>query len=214
MIALRNVNMKQIEDTELIRKILHSLRRPDYDLVTTILYEKELDTLTPNQVLNKVIAHELHNDIKTKAPSFSPTHSALACKQLKKLKKIAIKGSSSDEEEEDARSSSNDEKEPMNPNLYKQVKRMNKCLKEINSMGYMVFLKDGPHHQLMKVEKKFKKNKQKKEKKPKHESYVVFGEWVSGGEESSASSSDGIKQEIHHPHGIIIQYLLYGQRYG
>ena len=103
---------------------------------------------------------------------------------------MAIKGSSSDEKEEDARSSSNDEKEPMNPNLYKQVKKMNKCLKKINSMGYMVFLKDGPHHQLMKVEKKFKKNKQKKEKKTKHESFVIFGEWVSGGEESSTSSSD------------------------
>ena len=57
-------------------------------------------------------------------------------------------------------------------------------------MGYMVFLKDGPHHQLMKVEKKFKKNKQKKEKNPKHESFTIFGECVSGGEESSASSSD------------------------
>ena len=43
----------------------------------------------------------------------------------------------------------------------------------------MVFLKDGPHHQLMKVEKK-----------PKHESYAIFDEWVSGGEDSSASSSD------------------------
>ena len=106
------------------------------------------------------------------------------------MKKMAVKGSSSDEEEEDARNSSNDEKEPMNPNLYKQVKKMNKYLKEINLMGYMVFLKDVPHHQLMKVEKKFEKNKQKKEKKPKHESYAIFGEWVSGGEESSASSSD------------------------
>ena len=57
-------------------------------------------------------------------------------------------------------------------------------------MGYMVFLKDGPHHQLMKVEKRFKKKKEKKEKKPKHESFAIFGEWVSGGEESSASSSD------------------------
>ena len=57
-------------------------------------------------------------------------------------------------------------------------------------MGYMVFLKDGHHHQLMKVEKKFKKKQQKKEKKPKHESFAIFGEWVSGGEESSASSSD------------------------
>ena len=77
--------------------------------------------MTPNQVLNKVITHELRNDINAKAPSYSPTYSALACKQLKKLKKMAIKNSSSDEEEEDARNSSNDEKESMNPNLYKQV---------------------------------------------------------------------------------------------
>ena len=159
-------------------------------MVTTIVYEKELNTMTPNQVLNKVIAHELRNDIKAKAPSSSPTHSALACKHLKMLKKMAIKDSSSDEEEEDARSSSSDDKEPMHPNLYKQVKKINKCLKEINSMGYMVFLKDGPHHQLLKVEKKFKKNKRKKEKKPKHKSYAIFGEWVGGGEESSVSSSD------------------------
>ena len=101
------------------------------------------------------------------------------------MKKMAIKGSSSDEEEEDAKSSSSDDQEPMHPNLYKHVKKMNKCLKEINSMGYLVFLKDGPHHQHMKVEKKFKKNKQKKEKKSKHESFAIFGEWFSGGEESS-----------------------------
>ena len=63
-------------------------------------------------------------------------------------------------------------------------------LARINSMGYMVFLKDGPHHQQMKVERRFKKKKEKKEKKPKHESFAIFGEWVSGGEESSASSSD------------------------
>ena len=99
-------------------------------MVTTILYKKDLNTMTPNQVLNKVITHELRNDIKAKVSSSLPTHSALACKQLKKLKKMAIKGRSSDEEEEDARSSSNDEKEPMNLNLYKQVKRMNKCLKK------------------------------------------------------------------------------------
>ena len=91
--------------------------------MTIILYEKDLNTLTPNQVLNKVIVHELRNDIKTKVPSSSPTHSTLACKQLKKLKKMAIKGSSSNEEEEDARNSSSDDKEPMNPNFYEQVKK-------------------------------------------------------------------------------------------
>ena len=77
--------------------------------------------------------------------------------------------------------------------LQASEKKMNKCLKEINSMGYMVFLKDGPHHQFMKVEKKFKKNKQKKEKKAKHESFAIFGEWVSGGEESSSSDESNKK---------------------
>src|SRR6185369_14225938 len=79
----------------------------------------------------------------------------------------------------------------MDPYLYIQVKKMNKCLQEIKFMGYMVFLKDGPHHQQMKVERRFKKKKQqKKEKKPQHESFAIFGEWVSSGEESSGSSSD------------------------
>jgi hypothetical protein len=58
------LDVKKIEGTELIRKILRSLQRPDYDLMTIILYEKELKTITPNQVLKKMIAHELRNGIK------------------------------------------------------------------------------------------------------------------------------------------------------
>ena len=53
---INSLDVKKIDDTKLIRKILHSQWRPEYDLVITMLYEKELDTLTPNQVLNKVIA--------------------------------------------------------------------------------------------------------------------------------------------------------------
>ena len=93
---INSLDVKKIDDLELICKILHSLRRPEYDLVITILYEQEINTLTPNQVLNKVITHELRHDIKPRAPLSSPTHSALACKQVKKLKKMAIKGSSSE----------------------------------------------------------------------------------------------------------------------
>ena len=120
--------------------------------------------MTPNKVLNKVIAYELRHDIKSRVPPPSPIHSALACKQIKKLKEMAIKGSSSEEEEEEAcQNSSNDEKEPMDPNLYVQVKKMNKYLQEINLIEYIVFLKDGHHHQLMKVEKRFKKKKRKEE---------------------------------------------------
>ena len=111
---INSLGVKKIDDIELIRKILHSLRRPEYDLVTTILYEKELSTMTPKEVLNKVTAHEPRNDIKPRAPPSSPTHSALASKQAKMLKKMAIKGSSSEEEEEEAsKCSSSDDKEEM-----------------------------------------------------------------------------------------------------
>ena len=44
---INSLDVKKIDDLELIRKILHSLRRPNYDLVITILYEKEINTLTP-----------------------------------------------------------------------------------------------------------------------------------------------------------------------
>ena len=77
---INSLGVKKINDLELIRKILHSLRRLNYDLVITIFYKKEINTLTPNQVLNKVIAHELRHDIKPRAPPSSPSHSALACK--------------------------------------------------------------------------------------------------------------------------------------
>ena len=97
---------------------------------------------------------------------------------------MTIKQSSSEEEE--SQCSSNDE-DVMSPKLFKQVKIMNKSLKKINLMGYMVFLKDGPHHQHMKVERRFKK---KKEKKPKEEVLVILGDWTSGGEELSTSLSD------------------------
>ena len=144
-------------------------------MVTTILYEKELSTMTPNEVLNKVTAHELRNDIKPRVPPSSPTHSTLTSKQEKLLKKMAIKRISSEEEE--SQCSSSDEDGVMTPKLYKQVKIMNKSLKKINLMRYMVFLKDEPHHQLMKVERRFKKKKENKPRK-KHSAFSVNGQVV------------------------------------
>ena len=121
-------------------------------------------------------------------------HQHIALSQASKkrlLKNMAIKRNSSEEEEENESQCSSSDEDVMTPKLFKQVKIMNKSLKKINLLGYMVFLKDGPHHQHIKVERiKFKKRQEKKEEKPKHESFAIFGEWISGGEESSTSSSD------------------------
>ena len=118
--------------------MLYSLRRPDYNLVTTILYEKDLTTMTPNHVLNKVTAYELRNDIKPRGPPSSPTHSALTSKQKKLLKKMAIKRSTSEEKE--SQCSSSDEDGVMTPKLYKQVKIMNKSLKKERSWNRFIWV--------------------------------------------------------------------------
>jgi hypothetical protein len=55
------------------RKILQSLRKPDYDLVKAIIYEKKLEDLKPSHILSKIMAHELQLMPKSKK---APTRKA------------------------------------------------------------------------------------------------------------------------------------------
>ena len=136
--------------------------------------------MTPNKVLNKVIAHELRHDIKPRAPPSSPTHSALACKQVKKLKKMAIKGSSSEEEEEEAcQSSSSDDQEPMNPYLYKQVNtwRWTNIWRKLTPCGMWSSSKMGLTINLWMLRRSSKKTSRRRRRSPSlnHLAYLVNG---------------------------------------
>jgi hypothetical protein len=50
---------KDIMDLNINRKILQSLRKPNYDLVNAIIYENKLEDLKPSHILSKIMAHEL-----------------------------------------------------------------------------------------------------------------------------------------------------------
>ena len=52
------LGLNQVKDEEINRKILRSLRKPDYDISNTLLQKEDLIKLTPNQVINQIIAHE------------------------------------------------------------------------------------------------------------------------------------------------------------
>ena len=52
------LGLNQVEDWEINRKILRSLRKPDYDIINSLLQKEDLVKLTPNQVINQIIAHE------------------------------------------------------------------------------------------------------------------------------------------------------------
>jgi hypothetical protein len=60
------LGVKNITDLNINRKILQSLRKPDYDLVKAIIYEKKLEELKPSHILNKIMAYELQIMPKSK----------------------------------------------------------------------------------------------------------------------------------------------------
>ena len=48
------LGLNQLKDEEINRKILRSLRKPDYDIINTLLQKEDLIKLTPNQVINQI----------------------------------------------------------------------------------------------------------------------------------------------------------------
>jgi hypothetical protein len=60
------LGVKNITDVNINRKILQSLRKPDYDLVKAIIYEKKLEELKPSHILSKIMAHDLQIMPKSK----------------------------------------------------------------------------------------------------------------------------------------------------
>jgi hypothetical protein len=71
------LGVKDITDLNINRKILQSLRKPYYDLVKAIIYEKKLEDLKPSHFLSKIMAHELQlmpksNKVPQKSPKNHP----------------------------------------------------------------------------------------------------------------------------------------------
>jgi hypothetical protein len=105
---------------------------------------------------------------------------------------MATHGSSSEDDgddDDDEDSSSDEELESM---VAEYVKKIFKYVKKVNMYGYNVHLREGRHHQHIKLTKIEYKPKKKvvKERRPRQEATIAAREWTSGGESSSSSSSD------------------------
>jgi hypothetical protein len=152
------LGVKNITHLNINRKILQSLRKPDYDLVKAIIYEKKLEELKPSHISSKIVAHELQSMPKfKKVPQekpqepFSPTTShALSSQQEKVRSRMATHGSSSEDDGEDGddEDSSSDEEVESMVSMY--MKKIFKYVKKINMYGYNIHLREGRHHQHIK----------------------------------------------------------------
>jgi hypothetical protein len=194
------LGVKDITDLNINHKILQSLRKPDYDLVKAIIYEKKLEELKPSHILSTIIAHELQLMPKSKkAPQEKPqepfsltTSHALSSQQEKMLSRMATHVSSSQDDGDDGDdgdSSSNGEVESM---VDEYMKKIFKYVKKVNMYGYNIHSREGRHHQHIKFTKIEHKPKKKvvKERRPRQKATIAVREWTSSRESSSSSSSD------------------------
>jgi hypothetical protein len=105
------LGVRDITYLNMDRKILQSLRKPNYDLVKAIIYEKKLEDLKPSHILSKIMAHELQIMPKSKkAPQEKPqepsspiTSHAISSQQDKMLSRMATHGSSNEDDGDDGR---------------------------------------------------------------------------------------------------------------
>jgi hypothetical protein len=191
------LGVKDITNLNINRKILQSLRKPDYELVKAIIYEKKLEELKPSDILSKIMAHELQIMPKSKKapqgkpqePSSPTTSPALSSQQEKMLSRMATHGSSSEDDGDDGDDGDSSSDEVVESMVAGYVKKIFKYVKKINMYGYNVHLREGRHHQhimFTKIEHQPKK-KVVKEWRPRQEANVVVREWTSGGKSSSSS---------------------------
>jgi hypothetical protein len=160
---------KNITDLNINRKILQSLRKPDYDSVKAIIYEKKLKELKPSHILRKIMAHEPQimpkskkaPQEKPKEPSSPITSHALSSQQEKVLSRMATHGSSSEDDGDDGDDEDSLSGEEVESMVAEYVKKIFKYVKKVNMYDYNVHLREGRHHQQIKFTKIEHKPKKK-----------------------------------------------------
>ena len=61
-VLMEDINALEISplsNNDIIRKILHSLHMHKYNIITSLLYEKDLSTLQVSEVVGKIWSHEM-----------------------------------------------------------------------------------------------------------------------------------------------------------
>src|SRR5438105_2153846 len=100
---IKALNVKRITDEDVVRKIISILPRPEYQIITTLLRQEDLESMTPADILGRIAAHELYELDGVLATSSSTPSKNLALKieHEPRRRKVAKEDSSDDDDNED-----------------------------------------------------------------------------------------------------------------
>ena len=66
------LGVKSMTNGEVNRKIIHSLRKPDYDIIKSLLLKEDLNNMKPNELINHLSVYEHSTRIYTSKKSLPP----------------------------------------------------------------------------------------------------------------------------------------------
>src|SRR6185437_11126738 len=133
-VLVENINALEISPlttSDIIRKVIHSLHKPKYNIVTALFYEKDLATLEVGEVIGKIRSHEMFLMGEVDPPNAKKDLALKAKSDHKSKKKNKCKApspsSSDDETSEDSSDEDGDvELALLMRKTYKMMSRLNK----------------------------------------------------------------------------------------
>jgi hypothetical protein len=135
--SINALDVANLSEQEIIRKILQMLPKPRYNIIKALLFEKDFTTLTITEVVSKTRSHEMFmmEDMES-STSHSSTKKDLALKASEKgkSKKIKEKAPSSSSESEELSGSS--EAESDDAKIALLMRKTTKMLSKIGKKGY------------------------------------------------------------------------------
>ena len=139
---INTLEISPLSSSDVIRKILHSLHKPKYNIVTSLLYEKEINTLEVGEVEGRVRSHEMFLMGEIEPPQVKGDL-ALKAKGEQKSKKSKGKAPQTSSSEAIDDSSDDDSDNNLSPRdlklhldeyneIIKKLKSKLKCLKNVH----------------------------------------------------------------------------------
>ena len=99
---IKALNVKKITDEDVVRKIISILLRPEYQVITMLLRQEDLENMTPANALGRIAAHELYELDDILATSSTPSKNlALKVEHESKRRRVAKEDASDDEDNKD-----------------------------------------------------------------------------------------------------------------
>ena len=138
-VLIEDINALEISplsSSDIIRKILHPLHKPKYNIVTSLLYEKDLSTLLVSEVVGKIRSHEMFLLGEIDPPQAKGGLALKAKGENKSSKKSKGKAPMSSSSE--ANDDSSDEDDDEDTKFALLMKKAIKLMSRLNKKGYNI----------------------------------------------------------------------------